>query len=691
MPKLFRPTDFDFISTNTHENPFLDVDITGSFVHEETGERIVLPGFWKGDNKWCVRFSPTRLGRWNYVIESNDESLNTAGAFIACKNQGETELDKHGFVKLSDKGRYFEYADGTPFYWVGDTNWQAPDIHRLSECNYPGCECGNMFAHIVNKRKEQGFNVFQTYPSAADNDGGGGKIFFWWKEQYTLINPEAFNDNFDVKMNILLENGFTIALGLGVHSNTPNAMGENLSVFAKYMVARYAAYPIVWITGQEVDIPRLLKNEEGHWAWIHAAETIAKYDGYNRPLGTHLYSREFFDERSCSPDYEAAPWHQWWALQAGHRREWENPTVRPKRKYQGYWDNSKKPMLETESFYEDLRTTVGDEAGTLRHSAGYDLSRNSAWMSNLCGCAGFTYGAHGVWGARWSKDPAFGGWCGSYNSEPWFMGIEKPGANELKHLASFLKEIDFTKLTPAFYDTTYGEFSDSERAILATIGTETYVVYLYGAFEISGVLKNLDMDKEYKCYWYDPRTGAYIPLDSVKGVSQYVIPARPDKNDWTLLVTTKDITIPYTEEFYHNVTLTAPVGTPVEFSAFTVSTDNTTEMENIQKGILWRPFAAHASNIIKIDLGQELELASIKLDLEKNLNGKYTYRVDGIKDGIVTVLADKINDPSESSLNIHELKGTFRYLNINFISEPDYIDAETRLVAGVENITIYKK
>ena len=135
MPKLFRPFDIDFKSEKNYENPFLDVDVTGSFVHEETGEKITIPGFWKGGDTYTLRFSAPKLGRWNYVVESNEPSLNTAGSFTATKNFGETELDRRGFVKISDKGRYFEYADGTPFYWMGDTNWQAPDIHRIDECN----------------------------------------------------------------------------------------------------------------------------------------------------------------------------------------------------------------------------------------------------------------------------------------------------------------------------------------------------------------------------------------------------------------------------------------------------------------------------------------------------------------------------------------------------------------------------
>lgn len=692
MPKLFRPFDIDFKSEKDYENPFLDVDVTGSFVHEETGEKITIPGFWKGGNVYTLRFAPTKLGRWNYVVESNEESLKTAGSFTACKNDGITELDKRGFVKISDKGRYFEYADGTPFYWLGDTNWQAPDIARLDECNYPGCDCGSMFRHLVSQRKELGFNVFQTYPSAADNDGGGGKIYFWWKEKYSLIDPDAFNNNFDIKMDYLLKNGFTVALGIGVHSATPEMGVEALCAYTKYMVARYASYPVVWITGQEIDIPYLRKEEDFHEAWLKCAETISKYDGFNRPLGTHLFSREYNAERSCSPMYEKAPWHQYWALQAGHRREWENPVLRPKKKYEDYWKISQKPMFETEAFYEDLRCGVGGITD-MSHSAGYELSRNAAWMSSLCGCMGYTYGAHGVWGMRWSKDKKDGGWCsdGGYNSEPWFMGIEKPFGSEVKYMGEFYNNIDFTTLEPQFYDTTYGEFSDSERVVMAVQSNELYAIYLYGSDQHTGKIKKLDKKATYKAYWFDVRTGGYIKFDEFTGVTTYDLPARPDKNDWMLLITSKDINIPYESKLYNSVALKKATGAPISFAAFTSSTDNTTETVNIQEGKLWRPFAAHASNTIKIDLGEETELSAIELLFEKNKTGEYSYRIDGIKDGRVHVLCDRISEKVTTEKNIEKLEGKFRNLKIIFVSEPAYVDDEARISAGIEKITVYKE
>src|SRR3546814_8351176 len=93
-------------------------------------------------------------------------------------NSGNTELDRRGFVRIADDSRMFSYADGHPFFWLGDTHWQAPDYERLEECNAPGCDgaCGNsQFKHLVNNRVAKGFTVYQTYPDAAENDGGIGR------------------------------------------------------------------------------------------------------------------------------------------------------------------------------------------------------------------------------------------------------------------------------------------------------------------------------------------------------------------------------------------------------------------------------------------------------------------------------------------------------------------------------------
>jgi len=67
---------------------------------------------------------------------------------------------RHGFVRVHANepraGRCFEYADGTPFLWIGDTwwNWTQRGIHFET------------FRNLVDDRAKKGFNVGQLFFAA---------------------------------------------------------------------------------------------------------------------------------------------------------------------------------------------------------------------------------------------------------------------------------------------------------------------------------------------------------------------------------------------------------------------------------------------------------------------------------------------------------------------------------------------
>jgi len=228
----------------------LDVEVNAVFTHDADGDEIRLPGFWNGGNEWRVRFSPTNVGEWHYTItsDSDDSGLSVSGSITAGANTGTTALDRHGFVKISDNKRYFTYNDGTPFYWLGDTHWQAPNYVSITQCNYPECSCGNQFKHEVDNRLAKGFTVYQTYFDSGESDGGGQRATTsepgLWLNRHTKINPATFTEKIDVMFDYLAENGIVIALGYGVHNNTTDNMTEKaLLDITRYLTARYAAYP----------------------------------------------------------------------------------------------------------------------------------------------------------------------------------------------------------------------------------------------------------------------------------------------------------------------------------------------------------------------------------------------------------------------------------------------------------------
>ena len=573
---VWRKTDIILKSAVKYANPYMDVDVSAVFIHED-GTEIRLDGFWNGGDEWRVRFAPTKAGLWTYSVSCSDKSNRgidgVTGIIIAAKNDGPTAVDRHGFVKISGNGRYFTYDDGTPFYWLGDTNWQAPNYVSVTRCNYPGCGCGNQFKHEVDDRAGKGFTVYQTYFDSSETDGGGQRATTeepgLWLEKYVKIDPAAFSGKIDLMFDYLAEKGMVIALGYGVHANTVNAMnGEELERLSRYLTARYAAYPVVWITAQEIT------GEEQFDRWVDSARTVAAGDGYNHPGSAHQYplpAENEFVERLGNE-----PWHDFYALQGGHGAEIPKKAV-----YESYWNNTRagraKPFVETEANYEDII------CGTFN---GYDASRISAWKANLCGSCGFTYGATGVWANNYST-AGNTGWLGTFSYEPWYMGIDKPGSFEMKYMADFFGYVGFSRLVPRFNDAAFSDLADEDKVVASSDNADTYVAYFYNRSTGTGVLRGLDRAAWYVAKWYDPLTGRFVEIlpenaqgivpDNSQGASPksasdtsreaspgnscrftapdgiYVIPPKPTCGDWVLLVTSREDLGEYvTEDAYRD-------------------------------------------------------------------------------------------------------------------------------------------
>jgi len=530
--QIFKRFEISLFSDKEYANPFTDVDIDAIFT-SENGVRISLPGFWNGENEWKVRFSPNSVGKWTYAIyctDKDNKALEAKGELECVDAPRKTELEKHGYVQLERANRYFTYADGKPFFYLGDTHWQMPDFERLDECNYPGCTCGNQFRHLADDRIKKGFTVYQTYFDSAESDGGGNKRrYHWWKEKYSLINPQAFNDTMDKMIEYLADNGITTAMGFGVHCSTPRAMNyeaEPLLRFARYCVARYACYPVMWITAQEIS--NLAGNEKvtAFDIWQKVGALVGELDGYHRPNGAHQHVHPADSERSKV--IESQPWHQWWTLQAGHGGV---KMLQPRQFYQGYYElPSKKPILETECHYEDIYCSG---------FCGSEASRIGAWNAIQSGCCGFTYGVTGVWAMRWNQDTDCG-WS-AYSPEPWYIGMNKPGSDEMTHLKKFYEYVGFERLTPSFGF----EFASFEMRAFATIShykKDIFVFYFSNEIDETGDIINLKKDVEYQARWYDPIHGIFLDIPSIKTTDgTYKVPERPTKRDWVLLLNDIDL------------------------------------------------------------------------------------------------------------------------------------------------------
>lgn len=523
-------------SDKAYSKPFYDVDITATFTGPD-GATITRPAFWNGGKTWIVRFAPTKKGDWKMkttCTDLNNTGLNNISASLTCKPySGNLAIYKHGFLKVSDDKRYFVYADGMPFFYLGDTHWLY--IHeRFSTSNVKGV--ASQFKYVVDKRVAQGFTVYQSeaiqHPHGTNSPGGGG--LHTAKDEEPHCN---FREGFDEKdlagfQNIDRKFKYIADKGL-VHANSAVCWALDPSEFpaayteefmyklGKYWAARYGAYPVLWTVAQEID-----KNMYNRYdsvtinKWFNVAKALDENDGYHHPLTAHMENTS--STRASNSWWVNKLYHKWWGVQ-WQRDLKDNLAVIGKE----FWNAGPKPSVLYESAYEGFWT---DAKGA--REAGYDAFQN--------GMYGYGYGANGVWSDLYSKDPV------DYGTDyempvrfmSWYDGANLEGANQLTYLKRFYTAIKWWALIPRFQDTEWSSFVDKSQCYLASDGQRTFVVYFTNIVRATGEIRNMEKNVNYSAKWYDPRKGTYTLINTFKtATGNWVVPNKPDSEDWILLVT----------------------------------------------------------------------------------------------------------------------------------------------------------
>ncbi len=154
-------------AAHDYANPYADVECWAQLDGPGFARRVY--GFWDGGRTFRIRLVATAPGEWRWKVGSNqaaDPGLNGgAGKFQAVDWTDAEKAEnpnRRGFVRASPNGHALCYADGTPFFLVGDT-WLAASTWRLPYRGLaatPGYvpQSGITFEEAVGYRKRQGFN-----------------------------------------------------------------------------------------------------------------------------------------------------------------------------------------------------------------------------------------------------------------------------------------------------------------------------------------------------------------------------------------------------------------------------------------------------------------------------------------------------------------------------------------------------
>jgi hypothetical protein len=476
--------------------------------HGPAGAEWKVPGFWDGGRTWRIRFTPTAPGRWHYETRFSDAGEKglhgQVGTIDVQPPLTDTPLHQHGgLLQVSSNHRYLTYSDGTPFFWLGDTWWAAPSA------NVPL----DVFKQQVDVRLAQGYTVFQMHGHRpltdsetigafeATRHADAATLRYWQQVDRYLAYAEA--------------RGMVGCIGFARGDMFDPISLTDLQRLWRYYLARYGAYPVLFLITQEYNIEPD-KRQQYLPKMLALGQFIKDTDPYRRALTAHPWARS----RDLGQAWNE-PWLDFIMFQAGHRR-FEKPSA-----YHEVWQQpSPKPFIEGEANYEGFAAT--------NFNVNAAAIRRSAYTALQSGSFGFTYGAQGLYAGVFDHakpGPTFR-WGPVLT---WKEGLALPGGAQLQHLRVCYESVDWWKLEPR-----PKALEPSADVLVKADGAATLLLYYVSKVKLPPGchLKDLPDGQAYAATWFDPRTGGTtkLPDGCVVKTEKLPLPAPPDTQDWMLIL-----------------------------------------------------------------------------------------------------------------------------------------------------------
>lgn len=529
---LHCPTEWGFTSARLYADPFnqveLDVVVTGP-----DGAEWRVPAYWAGGQSWRVRFAGPARGvyQWRTVCSDagNPDLHGVAGTLDVGPYEGANPLYRHGPLHTAASGRTFAHADGTPFFWLGDTWWHGV-TKRLA---WPGD-----FQTLTADRAAKGFDVIQLFAAffpdlAPFDDRAANEAGFPWDEGFTRINP-AYFDMLDLRVDWLVRAGLVPCIFCAQGYAMEWLGVEQMKQHCRYLAARFAAYPVVWCMGGEIDAAWYLhpfaSDDErrafmGHLRaqWNDVAAYMREIDPFRRPLTAHpctpRSARDTLDDDLMTYDM----------VQTGHSGARDlGQTVQAV--VRSYDKTPPKPAINGEVSYE------GMHGGSWQ-----DTQRLFFWVCVLSGAAGHSYGAQGVWQVNRRGQP-FGNspYGRSWGHTPWDEAMHLPGSTQMGVGKAILERYRWWEFVP-HPEWVAPRWADGDylRAYAAGIPGRVRVCYAPVGARIRE-MRELEPGVRYRAAFVSPFDGAECAIGEVTGDENgaWPVPLPPVSHDWVIILET---------------------------------------------------------------------------------------------------------------------------------------------------------
>jgi len=415
-----------------------------------------------------------------------------------------------GRLRVSANGRFLQYSNGDPFFYLGATAWEL--IHRLS---YKEAE------KFLENRREKGFTVIQSVILAEEN----GLVTPSVNGEVPLIDmdPDTPNEKYFLFVDSIVELAAAKGLYMGLlptwGDKVDKRWGEGPEIFTEgnaysygaWLGMRYRDYPnIIWINGGD----RPCQGNEQVW------NALAR--GIRSTDTVHLMSFHPTGSRSSSECFHQAEWLDFNMHQSGHSDRYI-PNYR--KIAADYALEPAKPCMDAEPIYESHPFNWNPKNGT----AGADEVRRAAYWSLFSGAHGHTYGNHCIWQFYSSKvEPV------NYPPMSWQEAMDLPGAWDMLHVRRLMESRPMLERLPD-QSIIFGSAGGTIDHIAATRGKGYAFVYLPSNFEVVVDFSRLEGDS-FRTWWYNPRTGEATAIREINGHPRERFAVPVAGVDWVLVI-----------------------------------------------------------------------------------------------------------------------------------------------------------
>jgi hypothetical protein len=519
-------TEWSHVSGKQYSDPFNQVDVD-AIVTLPSGLEERVPGFWAGDLTWRVRYAPPTPG--NYRIRSvcsdqKNRDLHDQVLMLDVQPySGSNPHFKHGVLKIGTDGRHFQHADGTPFFWLGDTWWMGL-CKRLS---WP-----DGFETLTADRVQKGFTMVQIvaglYPDMEPfDDRGANEAGYPWERDFSRINP-AYFDMADIRIQHLADHGLAACI-VGFWGYFIPRMGmQKVKQHWRYLIARWSAYPVVWCLAGEGTMPYYLSKtkEQDAETQKHGLTELARYvhatDPHHHPITIHPSS----SARLCVDDASVIDFDM---LQTGHSDRQSAPSTIETINC-SLAANPRMPVLVGEVCYEGIQEASRQE-----------VQRFMFWSSLLSGTAGHTYGANGIWQVNTRLKPyGLSPHGHSWGGPAWDIAAQLPGSGQLGLAKALLMRYSWWKLEtqPGLIEPRWSK-EDYWKPFAALIPGEAVIAFTPASY--SGATFRSLKAASYRAFFFNPTDGTETEIGSITPdtTGSWKIAEVPIFQDWVVVLENK--------------------------------------------------------------------------------------------------------------------------------------------------------